>query len=79
MEQYAIHDAALLTNERHYDLLRAIGQSVDNALQGLADGIPTDLLVEDIRAALADMGTLTGTISTDDILNNIFGHFCIGK
>lgn len=79
VEQYAIHDAALLTNERHYDLLRAIGQSVDNALQGLADGIPTDLLVEDIRAALADMGTLTGTISTDDILNNIFGHFCIGK
>ncbi|MBO7444921.1 MAG: tRNA uridine-5-carboxymethylaminomethyl(34) synthesis GTPase MnmE [Bacteroidales bacterium] len=79
VEQYAIHDAALLTNERHYGLLRAIGHSVDNALQGLADGIPTDLLVEDIRAALADMGTLTGTISTDDILNNIFGHFCIGK
>ncbi|MCR4964477.1 MAG: tRNA uridine-5-carboxymethylaminomethyl(34) synthesis GTPase MnmE [Bacteroidales bacterium] len=79
VEKYAIHDAALLTNERHYDILRSIASSVKNALRGLADEIPTDLLVEDIRAALTDLGTLTGTISTDDILNNIFGHFCIGK
>ncbi|MBO7492383.1 MAG: tRNA uridine-5-carboxymethylaminomethyl(34) synthesis GTPase MnmE [Bacteroidales bacterium] len=79
VESHRVQDMALLTNERHYGLLKSISKSIADARQGLAEGIPTDLLVEDIRAALTDIGTLTGTISTDDILNNIFGHFCIGK
>ena len=74
-----VQDMALLTNERHYGLLKSITRAIADARRGLSDGIPTDLLVEDIRAALTDIGTLTGSISTDDILNNIFGHFCIGK
>ncbi|MBO4488493.1 MAG: tRNA uridine-5-carboxymethylaminomethyl(34) synthesis GTPase MnmE [Bacteroidales bacterium] len=79
VESHRVQDMALLTNERHYGLLTSIVQSIADARQGLAGNIPTDLLVEDIRAALTDIGTLTGAISTDDILNNIFGHFCIGK
>ncbi|MBR4136250.1 MAG: tRNA uridine-5-carboxymethylaminomethyl(34) synthesis GTPase MnmE [Bacteroidales bacterium] len=79
VESHRVQDMALLTNERHYGLLRSISASIADARNGLADGIPTDLLVEDIRSALTDLGTLTGSISTDDILNNIFGHFCIGK
>ncbi len=74
-----LQDMSMLTNERHYALLTSIGQSVEKAMEGLSMQIPTDLLVEDVRSALTDIGTLTGTITTDDLLNNIFGHFCIGK
>lgn len=79
VEQYKIQDHSLLTNERHYALLRSIDSTIERIGQGIQDSIPTDLLAEDVRAALYDLGQLTGTISTDDILNNIFGKFCIGK
>ena len=42
-------------------------------------GIPGDLLAIDIRAALHSLGEITGEITTDDLLGNIFGKFCIGK
>lgn len=79
IEQQHLHDLTLLTNERHYALLCNIDKSIQDIRRGLDDGTPTDLLAEDVRAALYDLGNLTGTISTDDILNTIFGKFCIGK
>lgn len=79
VERFQIQDLSLLTNERHYALLSDISTSIDRIQQGLDDQIPTDLLAEDVRAALYDLGCLTGTISTDELLGNIFGKFCIGK
>lgn len=79
VERFQIQDLSLLTNERHYALLSDINTAIDRIQQGLDDQIPTDLLAEDVRAALYDLGTLTGTISTDELLGNIFGKFCIGK
>lgn len=79
VEQHKIQDLTLLTNERHYALLCSIEDSILKIRQGLQDEIPTDLIAEDVRAALHDLGCLTGTISTDDILNTVFGKFCIGK
>lgn len=79
VEAHRIQDLTLLTNERHYALLTSISSTIQRIRQGLDDQIPTDLLAEDVRAALYDLGCLTGTISTDDILNTIFGKFCIGK
>ena len=79
VQAHRIQDAALLTNERHYALLCSIAQSIVRIREGIRQQIPTDLLAEDIRAALHDLGCLTGTIATDDLLNHIFGHFCIGK
>lgn len=79
VERFQIQDLSLLTNERHYALLSDISTSIDRIQQGLDDQIPTDLLAEDVRAALYDLGCLTGTISSDELLGNIFGKFCIGK
>lgn len=76
---FHLQDATMLTNERHYELLMDIALVIKRIRQGLLDGVPTDLLAEDVRVALYDLGCLTGTISTDDLLNNIFGKFCIGK
>lgn len=74
-----IQDITLLTNERHQALLNSILTSIERTENGLKQQFPTDLVAEDVRMALHDLGELTGTISSDDILNNIFGKFCIGK
>ncbi len=74
-----VQDAVLLTSARHQSLLAGILCATERAEEGLRNLVPTDLVAEDIRMALHDLGELTGTISTDDILNNIFGKFCIGK
>ena len=74
-----IRDLTLLTNERHQALLNGILTSIERTEHGLRQQLPTDLVAEDVRMALHDLGELTGTVSSDDILNNIFGKFCIGK
>lgn len=79
VENYQLSDCSLLTNERHYELLSSINNSIERICEGMRTEIPTDLLAEDVRAALYDLGCLTGTISTNDILNNVFSKFCIGK
>jgi tRNA modification GTPase len=47
--------------------------------KGLAENVPTDLVAIDIRQALHYLGTITGEITTDDVLGSIFSKFCIGK
>ena len=74
-----IRDTSMLANERHQALLSGIAAAADRALEGLRNNLPADLVAEDIRVALHDLGELTGSITTEDLLNNIFGKFCIGK
>ncbi len=74
-----IQDITLLTSERHQALLSGILAAIERTESGLRNGLPTDLVAEDIRMALHNLGELTGTVSSEDILNNIFGKFCIGK
>ena len=74
-----IRDVTLLTSERHQALLSGILDAIERTEDGLRNQLPTDLVAEDVRMALHDLGELTGTVSSDDILNNIFGKFCIGK
>lgn len=69
----------ILTNLRHYELLFKTNEALNDVLNGLAMGITGDFLAQDIRMALHHLGELTGTITTDDLLANIFGKFCIGK
>lgn len=77
--EHDIRDTALLTNARHQSLLNNIRVAIDRTESGLLQQMPTDLVAEDVRMALHHLGELTGSISSDDILNNIFGKFCIGK
>ena len=69
----------IITNARHYDAIGNALQSVQAVRAGLESNISGDLLAIDIRQALYHFGLITGEISTDDLLGNIFTNFCIGK
>ena len=69
----------IVSNSRHYEALTAAAEALENALRGLSEGLPTDLLSEEIRLVTHHLGTITGQITTDQILGNIFSKFCIGK
>ncbi len=72
-------EGVILTNARHVEALQRADQDLEKVLEGLEAGIPSDLVALDIRAAMQDLGEITGEVSTDDLLGNIFGRFCIGK
>lgn len=69
----------LVTSLRHYQNLMQTHQSLDRVLNGMSEGVTGDFLAMDIRQALHYLGEITGAISTDDLLDNIFSKFCIGK
>jgi tRNA modification GTPase len=69
----------IITNARHYDALSEALKSIQNVQAGLDTGLSGDLMSIDIREALHHFGRITGEISTDDLLGNIFANFCIGK
>ena len=69
----------IITNSRHYDsLLKALAE-VQKVQQGMDANLSGDLLAIDIRQALYHFGEITGEITSDDLLGNIFANFCIGK
>jgi len=72
-------EQTIVTNLRHVDSLNKTYAALDDVLNGLAMGISNDLVAADIRRALYSLGEITGEITTDDLLDNIFTKFCIGK
>ena len=72
-------EGTLVTNARHAHALRTAAKSLSIVSDGLDRNIPSDLLAEDLRAALAALGSITGEITTDEVLGEIFSKFCIGK
>lgn len=72
-------NGVLLSNARHCEALSKVRQALDNASQGLDSGVPADLVAVDLRDALYHLGTITGEVTSTDILGNIFSRFCIGK
>lgn len=69
----------VVTNLRHYEHLLKTQSALSDVLHGLETGITGDFLAQDIRLSLHHLGEITGTIVTDDLLDNIFSKFCIGK
>ncbi len=69
----------LLSNSRHHAALQQVLQAVTHAAEGLDAGLTADLLAVDLRDALYHLGTITGEVVSNDILDNIFSRFCIGK
>lgn len=69
----------VVTNQRHRMHMVAALKAVKGALSGLKDGISGDLLATDLRAALAELGAITGAITNEEVLDQIFSRFCIGK
>lgn len=69
----------IVTNLRHFESLRQTHSALSRVKEGIESGITGDLVAQDIRQALHYLGELTGAITTDDLLGNIFSKFCIGK
>ena len=71
--------SALLTNTRHIELARQSAEALNRAQQSLQDGMPLDCAVVDIRQAWDALGSITGDTVHDDIVEEIFSRFCLGK
>ena len=69
----------LVTNMRHYESLRRSKENLEQVREGIMVGLSADLLSQDLRQALFYLGSITGEITNDEVLGNIFGRFCIGK
>ncbi len=69
----------MLTNSRHYDVLIKSLEEISKVQEGIDNHLTGDLLAIDLRQALYFLGEITGKVSNDDLLGNIFANFCIGK
>jgi len=69
----------IVTNVRHYEALTLAREAILRVMGGLESGISGDFLAQDIRECIHYLGEITGEITTDELLGNIFKHFCIGK
>ena len=69
----------IVTNVRHYEALVRVLESIHRVQAGLRDGLPGDLLSQDIRECIFYLSDIVGEVTTEDVLGNIFKNFCIGK
>ncbi|MEI6816309.1 MAG: tRNA uridine-5-carboxymethylaminomethyl(34) synthesis GTPase MnmE [Bacteroidota bacterium] len=72
-------NTTIITNSRHLEALNNSVQSLNKVMEGLASNITGDFIASDIRNALYYLGLISGEVTTDDLLKNIFSRFCIGK
>ena len=71
--------STVVNNQRHWAALQAAMAGILEVIQGIEENRSSDLLAIDISQTLHELGTITGEVTTDDILGNIFANFCIGK
>jgi tRNA modification GTPase len=69
----------IISNTRHYEALKKVNAALEYVMEGIKNQISGELLATDIRDALNALGEITGEITSDELLGNIFGKFCIGK
>lgn len=79
LQDKATGEHVVVTNARHYHSLQEVYKSLVDVAEGLESGLPGDLLALDIRRCLHFLGTITGEVSNDDLLDYVFSKFCIGK
>lgn len=72
-------DNVMITNLRHCEALTKAADSSQRVISGLQDNLSGDLIAQDLRETIFHLGTITGNITSQDILTNIFSRFCIGK
>lgn len=72
-------ETAIISSTRHYDALSRADEAIQRVLQGMNEGISGEFLSMDLQDCLAALGEITGEITNDEVLGNIFSKFCIGK
>jgi len=68
-----------VTNSRHYDSLLKALENIEKVKSGMDEGLSGDLISIDLKDALFHLGEITGQVTNDELLGNIFSNFCIGK
>ena len=71
--------AVMLSNARHYEAISRAHEAILRVQQGLHDGLSGELLSLDLQDCLSALGEVTGQITNQEVLSNIFSKFCIGK
>ncbi|HLN54164.1 MAG TPA: tRNA uridine-5-carboxymethylaminomethyl(34) synthesis GTPase MnmE [Lentimicrobium sp.] len=79
VQLHKLTDQTIVYNLRHFEALNNAAASIDAVSEGFKKNIPSDLIATDIRQALHHLGTITGEVTNEEILGNIFSKFCIGK
>jgi tRNA modification GTPase len=79
IKKISTNNDVVVTNVRHFEALKHSSEALERATEGLITGLSKDMLAMDIREVLHYLGEITGEITTDEILGNIFKNFCIGK
>jgi tRNA modification GTPase len=78
-QENSTENDVVITNARHFEALVNAGEAINRVEEGMKTGLSSDLLAQDIRQVLHYLGEITGQVTTDEILGNIFSKFCIGK
>ncbi len=78
-EQMETTNTVTISNARHYEALVRASEAIRRVQQGLQDGVSGEFLIMDLQDCLTALGEITGQITSQEVLNNIFSHFCIGK
>ena len=78
-EQMETTNTVTISNARHYEALVRALEAIRRVQQGLQDGVSGEFLSMDLQDCLTALGEITGQITSQEVLNNIFSHFCIGK
>ncbi|SHJ36264.1 tRNA uridine-5-carboxymethylaminomethyl(34) synthesis GTPase MnmE [Pseudozobellia thermophila] len=73
------NNETIVTNSRHYDSLLKALEEIEKVQLGMEEGLSSDLMAIDVREALYHLGEITGQVTNDELLGNIFANFCIGK
>lgn len=79
LQDKAANENAVVTSARHHQSLQEVYKSLTDIAEGLESGLPGDLLALDMRRCLHYLGTITGEVSNEDLLDYVFSKFCIGK
>ncbi len=78
-QNQTVLDSTIVTNTRHYEALERCYEALSHALNNMKNQVSSEFIAQDLRQVLYYLGTITGEISNDEILSNIFSKFCIGK
>ncbi len=79
IENEKVSDTTIVSNTRHYEALLKTNQALENIQNGFTQKVSSDLIAIDVRQAIYHLGEITGEITNNEILENIFSKFCIGK